>query len=317
MNDSVLAQSYVYCFDISYPEALRRIERDVCDFKLTLEKEREHLICGIGRILVLDDGNYDFIPEETGITSPQVYGFAPYELALLKKEECVEKTSSDKLLQDYTIPTIDATKENKEEIFKQTSAIAQQAKVSNKNDDGCENKKEIAFHIPIHVLQKIAVACVILTIFFLFPSTLGDSSMGNLKNSSIDSRFIYEIMPKDITTGKPDNLRTIMHHTSHEGTSNEVKQVTRCDMTDSEGTVPQTNKPYYTIVLASRILASNANGYVEKLHKKGLVDARIYTSRNNTKIIYKSFGSKAEASKELSSLSKKAEFSGCWITEIK
>ena len=39
INDSLLAQSYVEAYDISYPEALRRIEDEVNELKQHLENE--------------------------------------------------------------------------------------------------------------------------------------------------------------------------------------------------------------------------------------------------------------------------------------
>ena len=36
LNDSLLAQSYVEAYDISYPEAVRRIEEEVAEIKQTI-----------------------------------------------------------------------------------------------------------------------------------------------------------------------------------------------------------------------------------------------------------------------------------------
>ena len=38
MNDSLLVQSYIECYDISYPEALRRIEDEVNELRQHLQK---------------------------------------------------------------------------------------------------------------------------------------------------------------------------------------------------------------------------------------------------------------------------------------
>ena len=39
LNDSLLAQSYIEAYDISYPEALRRIEEEVSELKQSLSNE--------------------------------------------------------------------------------------------------------------------------------------------------------------------------------------------------------------------------------------------------------------------------------------
>ena len=40
MNDSLLVQSYIEAYDISYPEALRRIEAEVAEIRQHLESKR-------------------------------------------------------------------------------------------------------------------------------------------------------------------------------------------------------------------------------------------------------------------------------------
>ena len=70
MNDSVLAQDYVSCYDLSYPEALKRIESEVDEFRqMILGEDGGHELCGIGRLYALENGEYDFIPNDNGITT--------------------------------------------------------------------------------------------------------------------------------------------------------------------------------------------------------------------------------------------------------
>ena len=81
MNDSVLAQDYVSCYDLSYPEALKRIESEVDEFRqMILGEDGGHELCGIGRLYALENGEYDFIPNDNGITTPATYGFQAFEL---------------------------------------------------------------------------------------------------------------------------------------------------------------------------------------------------------------------------------------------
>ena len=62
MNDSLLVQSYVEAYDLSYPEALRRIEDEVEELKQHLENEGEYELNDIGTLSVNEDGNYIFSP---------------------------------------------------------------------------------------------------------------------------------------------------------------------------------------------------------------------------------------------------------------
>ena len=62
MNDSLLAQSYVEAYDISYPEALSRIDTEVDELKLTLEKDGFYELSDIGVLTINAEGKYEFEP---------------------------------------------------------------------------------------------------------------------------------------------------------------------------------------------------------------------------------------------------------------
>ena len=49
INDSLLAQSYVEAYDISYPEALQRIEDEVEELKMHLQNDGFYELNDIGR----------------------------------------------------------------------------------------------------------------------------------------------------------------------------------------------------------------------------------------------------------------------------
>ena len=52
MNDSVLAQSYVEAYDLSYPEAIRRVEREVNEMKELLDSEGHYVLEDLGELTV-------------------------------------------------------------------------------------------------------------------------------------------------------------------------------------------------------------------------------------------------------------------------
>ena len=80
LNDSLLAQSYIEAYDISYPEATRRIEEEVDELKQHLCNEGEYELKGIGTLRINDEGNYIFEPCEAGILTPDLYGLHPLSL---------------------------------------------------------------------------------------------------------------------------------------------------------------------------------------------------------------------------------------------
>ena len=87
LNDSLLAQSYIEAYDISYPEATRRIEEEVNELKQHLRNKGVYELEDIGTLRLNDEGNYIFEPCEAGILTPTLYGLSSFEM---KRTEAAE-----------------------------------------------------------------------------------------------------------------------------------------------------------------------------------------------------------------------------------
>ena len=85
MNDSLLVQSYIEAYDISYPEALRRIEDEVSELISHLETEGCYELNDIGLLRLNEEGKMEFQPCEAGILTPEYYGLGAFEMDLLSK----------------------------------------------------------------------------------------------------------------------------------------------------------------------------------------------------------------------------------------
>ena len=83
LNDHLLVQSYIEAYDISYPEALRRIDNEVEELKQHLENEGHYELFDLGTLSINDEGNYQFTPCESGILTPALYGLTLFEMAPL------------------------------------------------------------------------------------------------------------------------------------------------------------------------------------------------------------------------------------------
>ena len=96
MNDSLLVQSYIEAYDISYPEALRRIEAEVVEIQQHLESEREFELNDIGILRLNQDGNLEFEPCEAGILTPYLYGLSSFEMVPLVTENSEDTASTER-----------------------------------------------------------------------------------------------------------------------------------------------------------------------------------------------------------------------------
>lgn len=295
MNDSVLAQDYVSCYDLSYPEALKRIESEVDEFRqMILGEDGGHELCGIGRLYALENGEYDFIPNDNGITTPATYGFQAFELDALPATESAPESA----------PAASAADIRKTEPspFAAYSPIADAAPSPAHNEEEEAEQPTLSINIPVKMLRHMAAACIVLFVMLSIPSRLGDASTGTTNQSAIDTKWLYEIMPKEMTSGKPRSLVA----------SEEAAQAKANEQADESDALP-----YYTIVLASRVSIKNAQQYVSKLHQQGMTEANVCRSNGFTKVIYKKFASRAEANSALSRLKVDSSFADSWITEIK
>ena len=229
MNDSVLAQDYVSCYDLSYPEALKRIESEVDEFRqMILGEDGGHELCGIGRIYALENGEYDFIPNDNGITTPATYGFQAFELDALPATESAPESA----------PAASAADIRKTEPspFAAYSPIAEAAPSPAHNEEEEAEQPTLSINIPVKMLRHMAAACIVLFVMLSIPSRLGDASTGTTSQSAIDAKWLYKIMPKEMTSGKPESLVA----------SEEAAQAKADGQADESDALP-----YYTIVLAT------------------------------------------------------------------
>ena len=103
MNDSLLIQSYIEAYDISYPEALRRIENEVEELKQHIDAAGYYELNDIGELSLNEDGKYVFTPCEAGILTPELYGLSSFEMKAIAQAEPIvaedqpkEKEEKDK-----------------------------------------------------------------------------------------------------------------------------------------------------------------------------------------------------------------------------
>lgn len=307
MNDSLLVQAYASCYDISYPEALKHIDNDVAVLKQTIEEEGELNICGLGRIVLNQSGSYDFHPDQSGFVSPDLYGLDTFEITPMAAEESMEEPQQELPNTAITMQPVITEQPKSQPVVQQVTEVSAETNTTSETQQEETKEKEIAIRIPMRTLKHIAAACIAIIILLSVPSKLGDSSKNYTSHGAIDTSFLYEMMPKEITNGKPEKLNTIA---SKKEAVKEVAEPTvkaEVEITKDES--------YFTIVLASRVARKNAEEYAKLLQSKG-IDAAI-TSQGGTKVTYKKFKNKEEAQKAMRVLSDRKEFNGCWITEIK
>ncbi len=102
-SDMLLAQSYVEAFDISYPEAVRRVEDDVEALRRQLEEKGQYQMHGIGTLSLNADGNVEFEPTEAGIITPSLYGLGSFQMERL---DFVQKSTEEHHVNWRTVASV-------------------------------------------------------------------------------------------------------------------------------------------------------------------------------------------------------------------
>ena len=280
MNDSLLAQSLVEACDMSYPEAMSAIERDVCELRHILETRGEYAISGIGVLILTADGKYDFKPCDAGLLTPSLYGLDVLD---------VQKVGCGAL--ELQLP-LDETEE-----------IAEEKETLPKTK-----------YFPMWLLRDVAAACIAIAVFLLVPKNNSVRNDASTTASEASASMLMGVMPQaaSTATSKPAIL------TLRDKVDNEKENISAPDTTVSrqEKVAEQKRQGYFTIVLASRVSRKGAEAYVRQLNGEGYRDVSIEGAGTTMKVVYGKFDSKEKAQKCLRQLTDRQEFADCWVKFI-
>jgi len=310
LNDSLIAQSYVEAYDISFPEAMRRIDGDVETLRTTLEKEHVYEFNDIGTLSLDNAGHYDFKPCEAGLLTPSLYALSSYEIeSLAAKAAKKEPVRQSQLLGE--------------------SALAQPSSL-HIGRETTAHKDAITLSIPLAYVRNIAAIALLAVVLVLMPKQHPGNSIGAGATSSIDTGMLTSVMPKEVTTGKPTTIKQATptkaktpSETKPTAKTSEAKVKTYKPKTEAVGkptAQPSQDKPTeskpYTVVLAARVSMANAQAFVERLKKQGLKEAEVLQGGKLAKVIYGHYASQDEANAAKRQLSSNAELSDAWVTNI-
>ena len=307
INDSLLVQSYVEAYDISYPEALRRIEGEVEELRQRLANDGYYEMTDIGVLEVNEDGNIVFTPCEAGILTPGLYGLSSFEMPPLAVEVAEETSENVKKPQNANVVPL-TTK-----IFDQSAASAQTSD-GNASDESIEDEEaEKTICIKVSWLRNAgiaAAAAIVLMLVFLPISHPGfkNVNIGDFNGTS----FFSKLMPKDSQMNKINisEVKTSTKVADKVVTKDSVKDIVK---TTDSAIQPKVKADTFCIVLASCIPQKNAERYVEELHKKGFDKAYTMVNNKMVRVIYGNYLSENDAYNDLQQIRSNDEFAQAWI----
>ncbi|WP_028908777.1 SPOR domain-containing protein [Prevotella sp. AGR2160] len=322
MNDSLLAQSYVEAYDISYPEAVARIDEEVRELRQHLDNEGRYELNDIGVLSRDEEGHIVFEPCEAGLLTPSLYGLGNFEmkpLAALRAEQETESAPVISMNATVTTNSRQQTEDDATVTAECRSAVA------------AENEEPKTISIRVSLLRNIAAAAIAIIAFLFLSMPLGPQQGQQALRSKIDTGYLTRLFPAETTQPAYHvavaNGQSATQPSTSTAAKSAVKTVTKSAVTPGtpsgacalQAQGSDTARPF-AIVLASHVTKANAAAYVAKLNRKGYVHARVLSvPGEHTKVVYGHYISKEAAGKALSKLSDDcSDFrNGCWIMKTK
>lgn len=295
INDSLMALSYMEAYDISYPEAQRRIEDEVNELKQHIENDGSYELNDIGTLSFNDDGNYVFTPCEAGLLTPSLYGLGSFEM---KKLDAAETTTQPESIE-----------KNQEKVTASVIPMATTTEYA-PMDSGEEDEDDDVIKIKFTWIRNtIAVAAVLLAIFILALPT-GKTEMMTRTISNLNNTILFGMMSKDTNTSTIEIRKQEFEHKL-----NKVDTIIKKETIAPQQ--PQVKvdsvKQGYCIVLASHVSQQNAKIFIEQLQKRGYDQAEVYMHNNVRRVIYGHFKTQDDAYNALKDIHQHKDLSEAWV----
>ncbi|MBO1362625.1 SPOR domain-containing protein [Prevotella sp. A2931] len=306
INDSLLVQSYVECYDISYPEALKKIEAEVDKLKTILNSKGEYTFSDIGTITLNNDGNYEFTPCESGLLTPELYGLSSYEFKTRAALATVENELKITEIRGHESKA--AEKPDTEQTSRPVLPFAATTtSLQEENDKTQESNTRT--HFIYSAIRNIAVACLAAVVMILISSPLDNNKQSVVSSGSIDTNLLYRLLPKNVSMA-PSPLKLAAPQTNKNfQTAGPDKQIT-----ETKEAQPSS---YYTLVLASKVSKTNAKAFTELLHKNGYEEAQVIITKKNVKVVFGHYTTERDAYRMVNKLHGLKYFKDCWVTRIR
>lgn len=327
LNDSLLVQSYAEAYDLSYPEALRKIENEVEEIKQQIEIEGEYKFRGIGTVSKTAEGYYDFEPCVAGLVSPGLYGFTSYIMDAVNGvadadgASDTEDSAEKKLLSTADVVTGETEVDVKDDA-EDTEDV--------EDDEVEDEEEERGIYVSYKKMWYAAAASLIL---LLLPLAYNSLTVGRGSQSSNVIRGSVGDTGKEVVSKIGEGIDTFMKATNSESvpadtvniTEKTVKQEaagetvadTKVQAEKTGEVSKETVKGQYSIILASRVSKKGAEDFVKRLNRAGYKEASVYEDGSMRRVVYGSYGSEREAERALNVLKKKNEtFASTWVQKL-
>ena len=314
INDSLLAQSYVEAYDISYPEAQRKIAEEVDNLKTALSEQGQFELKNIGTLSLNDMGDVVFEPCEAGILTPDLYGLGSFEMPKLADASTASPqpaTAAEPFVLSPIQPADDFAKPDKQSDELEAN--------------GCDSEpSERTISIKVSWLRNIAVAAAAIVAFFFLSTPVTNSIEGKLYVSDMGTGLLTKISELDTpNNAKAKASATIANEEIKATVAKKVVEKAKSDSLKTAGLTKadkpeSTDKPLpaYCIVMASQVTKSGAENFVKTLKAEGYDQAYTYINNNVVRVVYGRYPTEQQAYNKLKIVRGNKYFEQAWIYKM-
>lgn len=297
LNDSLLAQSYVECYDISYPEALRRIEEEVSELRQHLDNEGYYELNDLGVLSLNADGRLEFEPCEAGILTPSFYGLSTFEMQPLHPA-----AKSRKRATHVPLPA----------TVNGTNTLLNQQLAADEAEETADEERAITIKMS-WVRNAVAIAAAVIAFFVMTIPVSNSELQGDMMVSKTSLAIINKDTSLKVARIDKEAVRRAIVERDTTIRQQAVKQESAKADT-ATATAPTTS---FTIVLASQVTKKNATEFVNQLHKAGLQEARVFTRNNIVRVVCGSYPTQGAAYSGMGQVRKSGLVNDAWVMKLK
>lgn len=304
MSDPLLAQSYADAYDISYPEAVGMLEREVESVKTQIEREGSYEFADLGVLRQNDEGRYEFEPNESGLLTPMLYGLSSIEMPMLA--EVLKHTGKSNTVLLESRPIISATPLNPS--F-QPSLATMMSQVSPSD----RQPEEKTISIKVSLLRNLAVTAVAAVALLLFARPVAPDQGAIADSQPAEASLLTTITPKKEVKEVKEVVAVPAESRSIVGAFEALAQ--QINTLNTEAVIPTTG--HFTVVLGCSLPLENAQNFLASIHEKGARKAALFEYKNDHMVVYGDFADQSEAVAQLQALQADGVVSSGWVMEVK
>lgn len=305
LNDGVLVQSYMSAYDTSFADASRIVEKEVNEFIGLLHEEGKAHLDNIGEIHYNVYGNYEFIPYDSKITTPSLYGldfFEMQELSVLQQKEKVwVPTHLEKEKKTFEISINRAYLRNAAAMI---AAIVLFFAFSTPVENTDVQKNNYAQLLPSELFEQIEKQSVAVTPVYVKSEAMQQAKKPSATASTKTSSTKKHTADK-VKTSKPIAVREVK--VTKQGTS-----ATTAATAPAVKSQKSANHPFH-IIVAGGISLKDAEAIATQLKSKGFANAKALNIDGKVRVSISSFDNRNEATKQLLELRKNETYKNAWL----